>query len=184
MAVAMQPSSPVAHWPVGLGVVRQLNVATLIEAFCPPHPAPVLAWGRGVEALLLAILDGPPARYQGGARLEARGLWPLLQPGLARASLHDDRLGQLLDALVAAPLTRVCGALALHALEVYARSTPWRHQETTPSTLSGADEAAARRASQSPQAPERPVPPRPASGHRQGGRKALKPGRLRRGGGS
>ena len=63
---------------------------------------------------------------------------PLLQPGLTRASLHDDRLGQILEALCAAHRNRVLGALALHALEVYALSTPWLPQETTTLTLYGA----------------------------------------------
>ena len=59
----------------------------------------------------------------------------LLQPGLTRASLHDDRLGQMLDALFAAHLNRVFGAIALNALEVYALSPPWLHQDTTTVTL-------------------------------------------------
>jgi hypothetical protein len=135
MAVAMQQISPVAHLPLGLGVVRQLNVAALIDTFCPPHPAHVLSCGRGVEALLLAMLDGHHALYKGGARREERGMLPFLQPGLLRASLHDDRLGQILDGLFAAHLNRVFGAIALHALEVYALSPPWRHQDTTMLTL-------------------------------------------------
>ena len=45
---------------------------------------------------------------------------PLLQPGLTRTSLHDDRLGQSLDGLFAVNLNRVFGAIALQALEVYA----------------------------------------------------------------
>jgi len=61
------------------------------------HPTHVLACGRGVEALLLAMLDGHHALDKVGARLEARGMLPWLQEGLGRASLHDDRLGQLLD---------------------------------------------------------------------------------------
>ena len=47
---------------------------------------------------------------------------PLLQPGLTRASLHDYRLGQILDTLFAANLNRVFGAIALNAL----RSMPSR----------------------------------------------------------
>ena len=62
---------------------------------------------------------------------------PLLQPGLACASLHDYRLGHILDALFAANLNRVFGAIALHALEVYAISTPWLHQDTTTIPLYG-----------------------------------------------
>src|SRR5919206_86069 len=58
MAVTIQQISPVAHLPLVLGVIRKLNVATLIETFCPPHPAHVLSCGRGAEALLLAIQDG------------------------------------------------------------------------------------------------------------------------------
>ena len=58
MAMAMQQLSPVAHLPLVLGVGRKRNVAARIDPFCPPHPAHVLSCGRGVEALLLAILDG------------------------------------------------------------------------------------------------------------------------------
>lgn len=118
MAIAMQQISPVAHLPLVLGVVRKLNVAALIDTFCPPHPAHVLSCGRGVEALLLAILDGHHALYKVGARLEERGMVSLLQPGLTRASLHAYRLGQILEALFAAHLNRVFGAIALNALEV------------------------------------------------------------------
>jgi hypothetical protein len=138
MAVTIQQISPVAHLPLVLGVVRKLNIAALIDTFCPPHPAHVLSCGRGVEALLLAILDGHHALYKVGARLEERGMLPLLQPGLTRTSLHDYRLGQILDGLVAVNLNRVFGAIALQALEVYAVSTPWLHQDTTTITLYGA----------------------------------------------
>ena len=105
MAIAFHQISPVAHLPLVLGVVRKLNVAALIDTFCPPHPAHVLSCGRGVEALLLAILDGHHALYKVGARLEERGMLPLLQPGLPSASVHDTRLGQILDALFAVNLT-------------------------------------------------------------------------------
>ena len=167
MAVAMHQSSPVAHLPVVLGVVRKLNVAALIDTFCPPPPAHVLSCGRGVAALLLAILDGHQALSKVGARLVARGMLPLLQPGLTRPSLHDDRLGQILDTLFAANLNRVLGAIALNALEVYALSPPWLHQDTTTLTLYGAYKEEARPV-------DGPVPPRPAYGHNKDGRDALK----------
>lgn len=164
MAIAIHQISPVAHLPLVLGVVRKLNVAALIDTFCPPHPANVLSCGRGVEALLLAILDGHHALYKVGARLEERGMLPLLQPGVTRASLHDYRLGQSLDALFAAHLNRVFGAIALHALEVYALSTPWLHQDTTTLTLYGAYE----------DEPKTPGAPRPAYGHSKDGHDDLK----------
>src|ERR687885_480283 len=157
MAVTIHQISPVAHLPLVLGVVRKLNIATLIDTFCPPHPAHVLSCGRGGEALLLAIPDGHHALYKVGARLEERGLLPLLQPGLRRASLNDYRLGQILEALFAANLNRVFGAIALNALEVYAISTPWLHQDTTTLTLYGAYEEEPHRSAE-------PVPPRPAYG--------------------
>jgi hypothetical protein len=131
MALAMHQRSPVAHLPLVLGVVRQLNVAALIDTCCPPHPAHVLACGRGVEALRLAMLAGQHALSEVGARLEERGMFPFLQPGLTRASRHDDRLGQIREALCAAPLHRVGGAIARHALHVYPLSPPWLHQDTT-----------------------------------------------------
>jgi transposase len=167
MALAIHQISPVAHLPLVLGVVRKLNVAALIDTFCPPHPAHVLSCGRGVEALLLAILDGHHALYKVGARLEERGMLPLLQPGLTRASLHDYRLGQILEALFAAHLNRVFGAIALNALDVYAISTPWLHQDTTTITLYGAYE-------EEPHRGEGPVPPRPAYGHSKDGHDDLK----------
>src|SRR5499433_1781186 len=109
MTVAIYQISPVAPLPLVLGVVRKLNVAALIDTSCPPHPAPILSCGRGVAALLLAILDGHHALYKVGARREERGMLPFLQPGLTRASLHDYRLGQILDGLCAAHVNRVCG---------------------------------------------------------------------------
>src|SRR5499427_7328919 len=167
MAMAIQQISPVAHMPLALGVVRQLNVAALIDTFCPPHPAHILSCGRGVEALLLAILDGHHALYKVGARREERGMLPLLQPGLKRLSLHDYRLGQILDALFAANLNRVFGAIALNALAVYAIATPWLHQDTTTITLYGAYEEEASLG-------KGPVPPRPAYGPSKDGRDDLK----------
>ena len=88
MAMAMPQLSPVAHLPLVRGVVRQLQVAAGIETFCPPHPANVLAGGRGGEALRLALLEGPQALSQVGARLEERGLWSLLQSGLPSTALN------------------------------------------------------------------------------------------------
>jgi hypothetical protein len=174
MAIAMHQISPVAHLPLVLGVVRKLNMAAIIDTFCPPHPANVLSCGRGGEALLLAILDGHHALYKVGARLEERGMLPLLQPGLLSTALNDDRLGQILDALFAANLNRVFGAMALKALEVYAIPTPWLHQDTTTITLYGAYEAGALASPQPSQSPERPVSPRPAYGHSKDGQDDLK----------
>ena len=167
MAMTIQQISPVAHLPLVLGVVRKLNVAAIIDTFCPPHPAHIISCGRGVEALLLASLDGHHALSKVGARLADRGMLPLLQPGLQRASLHDDRLGQIRDALVAVHLNRVFGAIALNALEVYALATPWLHQDTTTITLYGAYEEEARPV-------KGLVPPRPAYGHSTDGHDDLK----------
>ena len=125
MAIAIRDIAPVAHLPLILGLLRKLDVAQLIDTMIPPHPEHVLSCGRGVEALVLAIFDGHHALYQVGARLEERGMLPLLQPGLQRSSVHDTRLGQILDALFAANLNRVFGAIALNALDTYAITTPW-----------------------------------------------------------
>jgi transposase len=164
MAIAVQQIHPVAHLPLVLGVLRRLEVATVIDRLIPPHPAHLLSCGRGVEALVLAILDGDHALYKVGRRLEERGMVSLLQPGLTRASLHDYRLGHILDALFAANLNRVFGAIALKALEVYAIPTPWLHQDTTTLALYGAYE----------DEPKAPWAPRPAYGHSKDGRADLK----------
>jgi len=164
MAIAVQQISPVAHLPLILGVLRRLEVATVIDRLLPSHPAHVLSCGRGVEALVLAILDGDHALYKVGKRLEERGMLDLLQAGLTRTSLHDYRLGDILDALLTANLNKVFSALALKALEVYAVSTPWLHQDTTTIALYGAyaDE------------PKMVGAPRPAYGHSTDGRNDLK----------
>jgi transposase len=164
MATTVQQIHPVAHLPLVLGVLRRLEVATVIDRLIPPHPAHVLSCGRGVEALVLAILDGHHALYKVGRRLEERGMLALLQPGLTRTALHDYRLGHILDALFAANLNGVFSAVALKALEVYAIPTPWLHQDTTTLVLYGAyaDE------------PQTPGAPRPAYGHSKDGRGDLK----------
>ena len=63
MATTVQQMHPVAHLPLVLGVLRRLEVATVIDRLIPPHPAHVLSCGRGAEALVLAILDGHHALY-------------------------------------------------------------------------------------------------------------------------
>src|SRR5262244_788000 len=140
MTVAVQQIYSVAHLPLILGVLRRLEVAPVIDRLIPPHPAHVISCGRGVEALVLAIMDGDHALYKVGQRLEERGMLALLQSELTRASLHDYRLGHILDALFVANLNKVFSAIALKALEVYAFPTPWLHQDTTTLALYGAYE--------------------------------------------
>src|ERR671932_1365045 len=160
MAIAVPQIRPVAHLPLVRGVLRRLEVASLSDTLIPPHPEHVLSTGHGVEALVLAILDGDHALYKVGQRLEERGMLDLLQSGLTRASLHAYRLGHILDALFAANLNRVFGAIALKALAVYAIPTPWLHQDTTTIALYGAYAADLKT----------PRAPRPAYGHSKDGR--------------
>jgi transposase len=140
MAVTVDRVAPVAHLPLVLGVLRKLEIATLIDSMIPPHQDQVVSAGRAVEALVLSILDGHHALYKVGRRLDERGMLPLLQPGLASASLHDSRLGQTLDALYDANLYTVFSAIALRALDLYRISTSWLHQDTTTISFYGAYE--------------------------------------------
>ena len=39
MAVSVQHSHSIAHLPLILGVLRRLEVATVIDRLIPPHPA-------------------------------------------------------------------------------------------------------------------------------------------------
>jgi hypothetical protein len=163
MATTLQQMHPVAHVPLVLGVLRRLEIATIMDRIIPPHPAHGLSCGRGIKALVRARLDGHHALSTVGRRLEARGMLTLLQPGRTRTALNDDCLGHLLEALFAAPLTKVSGAIALQALEVSALATPWLHQDTTTLTLYGtyADE------------PQSPEAPHPADGQSKDGRDDL-----------
>jgi transposase len=164
MAVEIGHLAPVAHLPLTLGVLRKLEVAQLIDTLLPPNPAHVVSCGRGVEALVLAILDGHHALYKVGRRLDERGMLPLLQSGLEAASLHDTRLGQVLDALFQANLHQVFSQIALRALDTYTVETSWIHQDTTTIALYGAYEEGA----------EDLRAPRPPYGHSKDGRGDLK----------
>jgi hypothetical protein len=148
-----------------------LEVATVLDSLIAPHPAHGLSTGRGVDALVLALLDGAPALDTVGQRLAERGLLALLQPGLTRASLHNYRFGHLLDALFAANLNKGFSAIALTALEVYAIPPPGPPQDPTTIALYGAYE----------DAPQPVGAPRPAYGQSQDGRDELKPVLLRLG---
>jgi transposase len=164
MAIAVQQIRPVAHLPLVLGVLRRLEVASLVDDLIPPQPAHVLSTGPGVEALVLAILDGDHALYKVGQRLEERGMLDLLQPGRTRALLHDYRLGHILDILFAANLNTVFNTVVLKALAVYVIPTPWLHQDITTIALYGAYI----------EEPKIPQAPRPAYGHSKDGRDDLK----------
>ena len=77
-----------AHYWRGDAIIADHNIAKIgggrstRPVASPPHPATVVSCGRGVEAFVLAILDGSHALYKVGPRLEERGLLPLLcRPG-------------------------------------------------------------------------------------------------------
>ena len=61
MAIAVQQLRPLAPLPLILDGLRRLEVATVLNRLSPPHPAHGRATGRGVEALVLAMLDGDHA---------------------------------------------------------------------------------------------------------------------------
>jgi transposase len=132
---------------------------------------------------VLAILDGDHALYKVGQRLEERGLLPLLQGGLRRASLNAYRLGQILDTLCAANLNKVFRGIALKALAIYAIPTPWIHQDTTTLTLYGAYEGGPEPRQQKGEEDVSPLAPRPAHGYNKDGHPDLKQVLLSLGGG-
>jgi transposase len=178
MAVSVSEIWPVAHLPLVLGMLRKLEVAAMLDKLLPPHPDNIVSCGRGVEALVLAILDGSHALYKVGQRLEARGMWPRLQAGLQRESLNDYRLGQILDALFAANLNQVFNALALQALQGYAIPTLWSHQDTTTISLYGAYDDLPEPQRQEADKAAAPVAPRPTHGSNKDGHPELQQGLL------
>jgi hypothetical protein len=106
MATTIQPMQPIAHLPLILGVLRRLEVAPILARLIPPHPEPVLAAGRGVEALVLAILDGDHALYKVGKRLEERVLKDAIGAGRCFRDLSAlyQRTRQVLMAHQARPI--------------------------------------------------------------------------------
>src|SRR5687768_13243802 len=118
MAIAIHQISPVAHLPLVLGVIRKLNVAALIDTCCPPHPAHILSCGRGVEALLLAILDGHHALYKVGARL-GRSVGCYLCSSLVSTAPRSMITGWGRSSMCCLPRILTACLVRLH-------STPWR----------------------------------------------------------
>ena len=102
-ALAVQQSEPGAPVPLVLGVGRRLEGAPVLDGRRPPHPAPVVASGRGVAAVGRARREGEPGRSTGGHRRAARGLSALRQPEGPRAALPDARGGPSRAARCAAP---------------------------------------------------------------------------------
>jgi|SRR5712691_9297203 len=104
MAVEVSEIRPVTHLPLILGMLWKLEV-TARPGCVPPAPShhDSCLWPAG-GSLDLGDSGGHHALYKVGQRLEERGMLPLLQPGLRRASLNDYRLGQILDVLFAANL--------------------------------------------------------------------------------
>ena len=47
MAVEVCKVRSVAHLPLGLGMLRKLEVMTVIDGLLPPHPDNILSCGRG-----------------------------------------------------------------------------------------------------------------------------------------
>src|SRR5262249_57220350 len=92
MAMTVEQIHLVAHWLLVGGVLRRLEVATVLDRLIPPHPAHRLSCGRGVEALVLAIVDGPHALSKVGHRRGERGLVEVLPPGRTRPAPHADPL--------------------------------------------------------------------------------------------
>jgi hypothetical protein len=183
MAIAGSEIRPVAHLPLVLGILRKLEVMVVIDTLCPPHPDHVVSCGMGVEAFVLAILDGDHALSKVGQRLEERGMFPLLPAGLRRESRNDSRLGHILDALFAANLNPVFRALARKALDLYAIPTPWLPQDTTTMKLYGAYEGLPERRPPEAEEAAAPLAPRPAHGSSTDGRPDLKQVFLSLGGG-
>src|SRR5438270_5728695 len=60
MAMAVQQIHSIAHLPLVLGVLRRLEVATVIDRLIPPHPAHVLSCGRVVCPRVADNIPAPP----------------------------------------------------------------------------------------------------------------------------
>ena len=72
MAIAVQTIHPVAHVPLVLGVLRRLEVATVIDRLIPSHPAVIfhISYSYRDGQTNVAHRDFPPSR-EGGSLWEA-----------------------------------------------------------------------------------------------------------------
>ena len=132
MAMTVQQIHPVAHFAFSPGSLTASGGRPRDRPPHPLHPAHQLSCGRGVEALVLAILDGHHALYKVGKRLEARGMLALLQPGLTRTAPRSMITAWArIEALFAANLNKVYSAVALNALGGLCHYHAWLHRDTT-----------------------------------------------------
>ena len=68
MATTIQQIHPVAHLPLVLGVLRRLEVATVIDCLIPPHPAHGLSCGVALKPWCSPFSMGimPSMRWEHG----------------------------------------------------------------------------------------------------------------------
>ena len=59
MAITVHQIRPVAHFPLILGVVRKLDIATIIDGLIPPNPANVLSCGLTITHNFRELRERP-----------------------------------------------------------------------------------------------------------------------------
>src|SRR5437867_1992254 len=82
MAIAVQQIHPVAHLPLVLGVLRRLEVATVIDRLLRPTRRTGSRMGVGPKPWCSPFSMGIMPSLRWGKRLEERGMVSLQQPVL------------------------------------------------------------------------------------------------------
>jgi transposase len=128
------------HLPLVGAMLRELAVQDTLDALIPPHERHAVTGGECVEALVLTILTGEHALSRVADTLAGYDLEVIFQRPMNAVHFHDNRLGRALDALWAAGLDRIYGAVISQAIRHYALELVRLHTDTTSLKVYGAYE--------------------------------------------
>ena len=131
-------SLPAAHLPVIRGIIDQLGIVDVLDAFCPRHPLSKVSDAECVVAMLLNILSGRVALWRMDKWLELLDVELVLGEGVEAGFFHDTRLGQTLDHLDEVGTDRILGELVTRYLSRDGAASEYSvHLDTTSLSVYG-----------------------------------------------
>jgi transposase len=128
------------HLPLVGAMRRELAVKDTLDTLLPPHERKAVTVAECIEALVLTILTEEHALSRVADTRAGDDLEGIFQRLLDASHFPDTRLGRALDALWAAGLDRIYGAVISQAIRHDALELTRLHMETTSLTVSGAYE--------------------------------------------
>lgn len=131
------PQKQLGALPVVASLCRQLDLAGIIDRFCPVREVAIASNGQVIEALVANRLTSP--RPMVGIEKWARE-WAVAEVfGIEADALNDDRIGRALDA-IALEQERIAGTVGAQAIARFGLDVSRMHWDMTSISLYGAYE--------------------------------------------